>query len=155
MTAGCTSRHPIATPRPKRSATTPSTSLIDAFGGLQAGVAFTLHKALEPMMVGAAYCVYAKDHAKKMSGRLRDVVILVLAFTVPGIVGAAAAYPLVLAYPTADFTYVFAFGLGTSLYALVRLARPLYEDAKSDSVKVALFLLLGFTCLYLAALLHS
>jgi zinc transporter ZupT len=137
------------------AATTPSTNLIDAFGGLDSGVAFTLHKALEPMMVGVAYCVYAKDHAKDSAGRMKDVAVLVLAFTIPGIVGAAIAYPLVLAYPNADFTYVFALGLGTSIYALMRLTRPLFEGTKSDSVRIGLLLLIGFTCLYMAALLHS
>jgi len=137
------------------AATTPSTNIIDAFGGLISGVAFTLHKALEPMMVGAAYCVYARDHAKDETGRLKDILILVLAFTIPGIVGAAVGYPLGLYYPSStDFTYVFAIGLGASIYALVRLVRPLFEG-DSDSVKVALLLLLGITCLYVAALLHS
>jgi zinc transporter ZupT len=137
------------------AATTPSTNLVDAFGGLTSGVAFTLHKALEPMMVGVAYSVYAKDHAKDARGLASDIAILVLAFTLPGIVGGAIGYPLGLYYPNTDFTYVFAVGLGASIYALMRLARPLFDGTKSDSVKVALFLLLGFTCLYMAALLHS
>jgi len=139
------------------AATTPSTNLVDAFGGLSAAVAFILHKGLEPMMVGAAYWIYAKDHAVDARGRLRDITVLVLAFTLPGIVGSATAYYLVQAYPSADFTYVFALGLGTSIYAAMRLARPLFRGSgsSSESVKTALFVLLGFTCLYLAALLHS
>ncbi|MGA2198714.1 MAG: hypothetical protein ABSG45_02120 [Nitrososphaerales archaeon] len=137
---------------------TPSTSLIDAFGGVSAGAAFVLHKALEPMMVGAAYWVYAKDHAKDMAGRMKDIVILILAFTLPGIVGGASAYYIVQAYPSVDFTYVFALGLGTSIYAAVRLGRGMFESPRSsgtDSTKMALMILLGFTCLYLAAMLHS
>jgi zinc transporter ZupT len=139
------------------AATTPSTNLVDAFGGLSAAVSFILHKGLEPMMVGAAYWVYAKDHATDARGRLKDILILVLAFTLPGMVGSAVAYYLVQVYPSADFTYVFAFGLGTSIYGLMRLARPIFQGAGSDSesIKTALFVLLGFTCLYLAALLHS
>jgi hypothetical protein len=138
------------------AATTPSTNIIDAFGGLSSGVAFALHKALEPMMVGVAYCIYAKDHAKNGRDRLVDITVLVLAFTIPGIIGAAVGYPLGLYYQySTDFTYVFAIGLGTSIYALMRLARPLFEGVTSDSVKVAIFLLIGFTLLYLAALLHS
>jgi len=138
--------------------TTPSTSLVDAFGGLSAGAAFVLHKALEPMMVGAAYWIYAKDHAKDVSGRIKDLSILVLAFTLPGIVGGATAYYIVQAYPSVDFTYVFALGLGTSIYAAARLARGMFEGPRTsgtDSTKMALMMLLGFTCLYLAALLHS
>jgi zinc transporter ZupT len=139
------------------AATSPSTNLLDAFGGLSAAAGFLLHKALEPMMVGAAYWVYAKDHAKSMAGRLTDILVLTLAFTLPGIIGGASSYYIVQVFPSADFTYVFAFGLGTSMYAAVRLARPLFEGtaSKSESVRVALAVLLGFTCLYLAALLHS
>jgi zinc transporter ZupT len=139
------------------AATTPSANLVDAFGGLSAAVSFTLHKGLEPMMVGAAYWVYAKDHATDARGRLKDILVLVLAFTLPGIVGSAVAYYLVQVYPSADFTYVFAFGLGTSIYAALRLARPLFRGSgsNSESIKTALCILLGFTCLYLAALLHS
>jgi len=137
--------------------TTSSTNLLDAFGGLSAASAFLIHKALEPVMVGAAYWVYAKDHAKSMTGRLTDMIVLTLAFTIPGIIGGASSYYIVQVFPDADFTYVFAFALGTSIYAAIRLARPLFEGvgSKSESVKVALALLLGFTCLYLAALLHS
>ncbi len=137
---------------------TPSTSLVDAFGGVSAGAAFVLHKALEPMMVGAAYWVYAKDHAKDLTGRMKDIAILTLAFTLPGIVGGASAYYIVQAYPSVDFTYVFALGLGTSIYAAVRLARGMFESPRTsgtDSTRMALMILLGFTCLYLAAMLHS
>jgi zinc transporter ZupT len=140
------------------AATTPSTNLIDAFGGVTAGLAFVLHKTLEPMMVGAAYWIYAKDRAKTSSALLRDISIMVAAFTLPGIIGSASAYFIVQIYPNADFTYVFALGLGTSVYALARLARPLYENSvssKSESIKMGLLILAGFTCLYVAALLHS
>lgn len=139
------------------AATTPSTNLLDAFGGLSSAVSFILHKGLEPMMVGAAYWVYAYDHAWDKNGRLKDLLVLTLAFTIPGIVGGATAYYFVQVYPSADFTYIFALGLGASIYAAVRLARPLFKasDSGSGSIKIAICVLLGFTCLYLAALLHS
>ena len=139
------------------AATSSSTNLLDAFGGLAAGAAFVLHKGLEPMMVGAAYWIYAKDHAKDTAGRLTDMIVLTLAFTLPGIIGGASAYYLIQAFPNVDFTYVFALGLGTSFYAAVRLARPLFlgTGTKSESIKIALLLILGFACLYTAALLHS
>jgi zinc transporter ZupT len=138
--------------------TTPAGNLIDAFGGFSAAVAFVVHKVLEPMIVGAAYWIYAKDHAKDMAGRVRDVVLLVLVFTIPGIIGAGSAYYVVQTFPGVDFTYVFALGLGTSIYAAVRLARALFEGgatSRYESTKVAILILLGFTCLYLAAMLHS
>lgn len=139
------------------AATAQSANLLDAFGGLSAGVSFILHKGLEPIMVGAAYWVYAKDHAPDASGSLKDVLVLSLAFTLPGMIGGASAYYVVQVYPSADFTYFFALGLGASLYAAVRLARPLFQasDSDSESIKIAVCILLGFTCLYLAAALHS
>ena len=139
------------------AATTSSSNLIDAFGGFSAGAAFVLHKGLEPMMVGAAYWIYARDHAKDMAGRLKDLVILTLAFTLPGIIGGASAYYVIQAYPSADYTYVFALGLGTSIYAAVRLARPLFHGSgsKGESLRVAILVVFGLTCLYTAALLHS
>jgi len=139
------------------AATTSSTNLVDAFGGFTAGLAFVLHKALEPMMVGAAYWVYAREHAKDMAGRAADIAILTIAFTLPGIVGGGVSYYLIQAFPNVDFTYIFALGLGTSIYALLRLARPLYQGPRyaMESVKVSILVILGFACLYTAALLHS
>lgn len=100
------------------AAATPATNLVDAFGGVSAAFAFVLHKALEPMMVGTASWVYAKDHAKTASGLIKDIIVLALAFTLPGILGGATDY--FLSY---DTSYFFAFGLGTSVYAAVRLAK--------------------------------
>lgn len=139
------------------AATTPSANILDAFGGFSAAVSFLLHKGLEPMMVGAAYWIYAKDHARTSRARLADILVLVLVFSIPGILGSAVAYYLVQVYPSADFTYIFAIGLGTSIYAAMRLARPLFQGSLSsaESVKIGVTILLGFTCLYLAALLHS
>jgi len=134
------------------AATTPATGLLDAFGGISAAVAFVLHKMLEPMMVGAAYWVYARDHAKNAGGVARDLLLLALVFVTPGIVGAATDY-----YWLYDTTYFFALGLGTSLYAAVRLAMPLFAPASSkwESSRIALSVTLGFLCLYFAALLHA
>jgi zinc transporter ZupT len=139
------------------AATTSSTNLLEAFGGLSAAVSFILHKGLEPMMVGAAYWAYAKDRARDMKGRLNDLLVLALAFSLPGIIGMTSAYYIVQVYASADFTYVFALGLGASIYAAVRLARPLFQTSgsSSESIKMALSMILGFTCIYLAALLHS
>lgn len=143
--------------------TAPGNDLLVAFGGASAGVAFVLHKALEPMMVGAAYWIYARDRATSPSRLLRDTSILVAVFSLPGILGSSIAYFLVQIYPAADFSYVFALGLGTSVYALARLVKPIFAgrtDATSappfrESLTIAAAIALGFTCLYLAALLHS
>lgn len=52
---------------------TPCTSVPDAFGGLASGVAYSLHKGLEPMMIGASYSVYSRGRTKTESGTLRHV----------------------------------------------------------------------------------
>jgi len=135
------------------AATTVSTNLIVAFGGLSAVVAFVLHKGLEPMMAGAAYWIYAKDHARGASGAIKDNLLIAAVFTIPGIIGGGTDY--FLQY---DDLYFFAFGLGTSIYAVVRLAKPLFWESggdKHESLKVALLILFGFMCIYFAALFHS
>jgi hypothetical protein len=135
------------------AATTPATGLLGAFGGTTAAAAFIIHKALEPMMIGAAYWVYTGDRGKDPTRLAKDILILTVVFVLPGVVGAATNYFLLY-----DTTYFFAFGLGTSIYAAVRLAKPLFATGATpgwESTKIALLILLGFLCLYLAALLHS
>lgn len=134
------------------AAATTSTNLLDAFGGLSPAVAFILHKGIEPVMVGAAYWVYAKDRAKDAGALARDVLLLTLVFVLPGTIGAATNY--YLGYQT---TLAFALGTGTSIYAAVRLAKPLFWDQASpnESLKMAVLMILGFLCIYFAALFHS
>ena len=132
---------------------TPASGLLDAFGGLSAASAFIIHKALEPMMVGVAYWIYAKEHAKSTTALAKDILLLALVFVTPGIIGAATDYSSLY-----DTTYFFAFGLGTSFYAAARLARPLFSESDGtpwESLKVGLAVIVGFLCLYSAALLHS
>lgn len=135
------------------AAATPANDILSAFGGISPAIAFAIHKTLEPVMVGAAYAVYAKGHASSLSGVMKDMAMLALIFIAPGLLGAATGYWLKY-----DTTYVFAFGLGTSLYVLVRLANPLFApsgNSKWISVKTALAILLGFLSLYFAALFHA
>lgn len=132
---------------------TSSTSLLDAFGGVSAGVAYALHKALEPMMIGACYVAYS-GQGKRAAAWLRDILVLTVLFVVPSVIGAATGY-----YISYDATYFFALGTGTSIYAALKLARPLFQGpefaASLDSVKVASWLVFGFICIYIAALFHS
>jgi zinc transporter ZupT len=136
------------------AASTPSANLLDAFGGLSAGVAYTLHKAFEPMMIGACYVVYSHDRARTARKYLTDILLLTVLFVIPSLIGATTGY-----FVSYDASYFFALGTGTSIYAAMRLARPLFADmdatTSGESVKVALVLVLGFLCIYLAALLHS
>jgi zinc transporter ZupT len=136
------------------ASSTSNTSLLDAFGGLAAAAAYALHKALEPMMIGACYIVYSEDRAKNVSRLLGDITLLGILFAVPSLIGATTGY-----YVSYDATYFFALGTGTSLYAALRLAKPLYLNAETsssnESIKIGLLLALGFLCIYLAALLHA
>jgi len=136
------------------ASTTPSNSLLDAFGGLTAGVAYALHKGLEPMMIGACYVVYSKDRADRAVRFLTDILLLTLLFVAPSLIGATTGY-----YVNYDASYFFALGTGTSMYAALRLARPLFLNAEASSsgetLKIGLMLIIGFLCIYFAALFHS
>ena len=136
------------------AATTSNTSLLDAFGGVSAGVAYALHKALEPMMIGACYVAYSQARSKEASRWLKDCLVLTVLFVTPSLVGAATGY-----YIRYDATYFFALGTGTSVYAALRLARPLFSGSvpvtSYESVKVGIWLVFGLACIYLAALFHS
>ena len=136
------------------AALTSSTSLLAAFGGYSGGVSYILHKALEPMMIGACYCVYAREHAKSTASRLRDLLLLSITFAIPSLLGAATGYFL-----TYDSSYFYALGTGTSIYALIRLAGPLFDNTQPgnsrDLIKIALLIAIGLFTIYFAALFHS
>jgi len=140
-----------------------STSLLDAFGGVSAGVAYLLHKGLEPMMAAACYCVYTNRSGSGVKGQLRDVFLLSIVFVLPSPVGAVIGY-YVLGPATGlvagfDATYFFALGTGASIYASLRLSRALFLSEGSvtseDSIKMAVPIVLGFIAIYFAALFHS
>ncbi len=107
---------------------TTSADLLDAFGGLTAGVAYVLHKGLEPMMIGACYWVYSREHRRNTAGRVRDLALLSLVFAIPSLLGAITGY--LVSYET---TLLFALGTGTSIYAAIRLAAPLFSPVVTAS----------------------
>ena len=136
------------------SATTPTSSLIIAFGGEAAGAAYVLHKFLEAMAVGAGYIVFVGRQNLGFRKRVRDICVLTLAFVIPSVVAEGAGY--FVAY---DSTYFYAIGTGGFLYALLKLVGPLSTthrpQGRNGSLKMAAWLLAGFLCVYVAALLHS
>ena len=133
---------------------TTSMSLLDAFGGVSAGVAYLLHKGLEPMMIGACYSVYLKGQERKGVHWIRDIALLAIVFVIPSLIGAATGYFLVY-----DATYFFALGTGTSIYAAIRLVGPMFVGSEVMKrwmpMKIAVSLALGFIAIYFAALFHS
>jgi hypothetical protein len=136
------------------AALTTSTSLLDTFGGVSGGVAYVLHKTLEPMIIGACYCAYSIQHAKNITGRVRDLAILSLIFTIPSLIGAASGY-----YLTYDSSYFYALGTGTAIYAAVRLSGPMFANTgvttSKESMIMAALITLGLLTIYFAALFHS
>ena len=142
---------------------TSSTSLLDAFGGVSAGVAYLLHKGLEPMMVGACYVVYSKRTGKGLDDQIKSVLLMNMIFVLPSLVGAPVGYyvmgPATGFLAGFDTTYFFALGTGTCILAALRLAKPLFRSgdstASEDSIRIALTLILGFLAIYFAALFHS
>ena len=142
---------------------TSSTSLLDAFGGVSAGVAYLLHKGLEPMMAAACYCVYTSGTRSGVKDQLKDVFLLSLVFVLPSLIGAVVGYfvmgPATGFVARFDTTYFFALGTGTSIYAALRLSRALFRSegpmTAEDSIKMAVPIVLGFIAIYFAALFHS
>lgn len=136
------------------AATISSTSVLDAIGNVNAGIAYVLHKALEPMVVGACYAVYSVGRGTNIRGRVRDFFSLTTVFIIPSLLGAATGY-----FVAFDATYFFAIGTGTSIYAAIRLAAPLFSLAQNqnprDSTRLVIALLLGFLAIYVAALFHA
>lgn len=135
------------------AAQTPSDSLLGAFGGVAPGASWVLHKMLEPTIAAVSYVALAGPGLQKRSDRVLDVVVLATVFVLPAVVGSVAGY-----YDSFDITYVYALGLGTSVYAFARAGRALHSPEGATpwlGVKVALAAGLGFLLIFVAALLHS
>ena len=136
------------------AALTKGVSLLDTFGGISGGVAYVLHKGLEPMIIGACYCAYSIQHAKNTTGRLRDLAVLSIIFTIPSLIGAITGY-----YLTYDSSYLYAPGTGTAIYAAVRLFGPMFDNSNrtssKESITMGVLITIGLLTIYFAALFHS
>jgi hypothetical protein len=88
---------------------------------------------------------------------------LSLLFVLPSLVGSVVGYyvmgPATGFVAGFDTTYFFALGTGTSIYAALRLSKPLFRSGESgsseDSIKIAVPIVVGFVAIYFAALFHS
>jgi hypothetical protein len=80
--------------------------------------------------------------------------LLSTTFVIPSLLGAATGYFL-----TYDSSYFYAFGTGTSIYALIRLAGPLFDNTQPrntrDPIRIAVLIAIGLLAIYFAALFHS
>jgi hypothetical protein len=131
---------------------TSSTDMLEAFGGVSAGAAYALHKALEPMIVASIYLAYAAEN-KTRGRRISELAALALLFALPSVVGAAMGYLV-----NFDAGYGFAFGTGTSVFALALLSRTAFGPPEAnvrEDLAIATAVLVGFMLIYGAALLHQ
>jgi hypothetical protein len=136
------------------AAQTPSSLLLGAFGGVAEGASWVLHKMLEPTMVAVCYVAFTGVGSRRRMDRIIDALALAAVFVFPAVVGSVAGY-----FTTFDHTYIFALGLGASVYAAARVAKSMFpaeETAPSWlSLKMGLAAFAGFLFIFLAALLHS
>jgi hypothetical protein len=84
---------------------------------------------------------------------LRNVALLTIVFTLPSIIAAGFGYLVQF-----DSVYLFSLGTGALLYAIMKVAGPLFSAqplTPRTSFKMGLWLTAGFLCVYVAALFHS
>jgi hypothetical protein len=136
------------------AAQTPSSLLLGAFGGLSAGASWVLHKMLEPTMAAVCYVAFAGARNRSGMDKMIDALTIAAVFVIPLVIGSVVGY-----YATFDHSYVFALGLGASVYAAARVAKPMFsaegEASSGLSLKMAVAAFMGFVLIFLAALLHS
>jgi hypothetical protein len=136
------------------AAQTPINTLLGAFGGLTEGASWVLHKALEPAIAAVCYVAFTGSQPRKATDKLIDALALATVFVIPPVVGSVAGY-----YLSFDHTYIFALGLGASVYAIAKVGRALYSSGGGAqrwlSLKMAVATLIGLLLIFIAALLHS
>lgn len=115
-------------------------NIIDAIGGLSAGVAYVLHKFLEGLVIGAV--------AAAAKSRTTGIFILGLVSGVPTVMGLGLA----LLTPI-NSTYFFALGGAAAVYVEYKLI-PNFVDEDIAPVYI-IASLIGFYSMYLAGLFHG
>jgi hypothetical protein len=136
------------------AAAVPTSSIVDAFGGVNAIISYPLHKFFEGAIIGAVYTIYvARSNSPKARWHV-PVLGLLLGFT--SVVGAAIGYTV-----SFDTTYFYAFGVTAAFYAMLRLVEAVNlrfkvgENAPTFlGWKIFLVVGIGFFLLYSAALFH-
>jgi len=136
------------------SSITPFSSLVLTFGGEAPGAAYVIHKFLESLALGTGYLAFSGRQPVGTTKRLGDVAMLGFAFVVPSVAAMAAGY-----YIEYNVVYFYALGSGALLYAILKLAGPLFTTQRASgsngSLIMGAWLLAGLLSVYLAALLHS
>jgi len=137
------------------ASSTSGASLIEAFGGYGPAVSYILHKVLEPIAIGVCYSTFYLNPGKQGTPRWKNLAVAGAVFVIPTLIGTTAGYLIPF-----DTTYLFAAGVGASVYVLFKLMQALFEPASPfrsyrESMRIAFLALLGFALIYAAAILHS
>lgn len=134
----------------------PVGALVQAFGSLSAVVSYPIHKFLEASIIGVVYVAYVVRSGVGATRRYWHIPVLGLLFGGPSVIGAALGY-----FYSFDTTFFYAFGVTSSLYALMRLVGPMGPATDFEGRGPARFgwrvyvsVGVGFFLLYAAALLH-
>jgi hypothetical protein len=137
------------------SAGTPALTVLDAIGGYSGGLAYVLHKFLEATIVMTVFvCLIASERVDLRKG-VWHILILGLMFGLPSALGEIVGY-----YAPFDASYSYALGGGAALFVALLAIRSIWGDAwkggltYSEYVRMMLAALLGFLCLYGAAMFH-
>jgi len=136
------------------AAAVPTSSIVDAFGGVNAIISYPLHKFFEGAIIGAVYTAYvARSNSPKAWWH---VPLLGLLLGCTSAIGAAIGYSV-----SFDTTYFYAFGVTAAFYAMLRLVEAVNlrfkvgENAPTFlGWKVFFVAGFGFFLLYTAALFH-
>jgi hypothetical protein len=137
------------------SAGTSATTILDAIGGVGGGIAYGLHKFLEAFLVMVVFIAIMEQGRSVLQREWKQVGLLGVAFGVPSALGEVVGYFVVV-----NSAYLFALGGGAALVVALLVVRPIWGDSwkgdltYSQYVKTALAVLLGFLCLYGAAMFH-
>ena len=138
------------------SAGTATTNVLDAIGGLGGGVAYLLHKLLEASLVMIVFIALVESERFSLRDEWKRVALLGLAFGIPSAIGDIVGY-----FVEVNSTYLFALGGGAALVVALLAVRPIWGQGwKGDLtysryLKMMLMVLLGFLCLYGAAMFHA
>ena len=117
-----------------------ATNMVDAIGGLSAGVAYVLHKFLEGLVIGAV-AAFAKSRTPRI-------------FTLGLISGVPTVMGLGLALLTPiNSTYFFALGGAAAVYIEYKLIPNFVNESNAPVYIIAS--LIGFYSMYLAGLFHG
>jgi hypothetical protein len=137
------------------SAGTSALTVLNAIGGYGGGLAYVIHKFLEATIVMTVFaCLLASDRVD-MRKQASNILTLGLMFGLPSALGEIIGY-----YAPMDASYSYALGGGAALFVALLAVRPIWGDAwkegltYSEYFKTMLTVLLGFLCLYGAAMFH-